>query len=294
MKKKILLTLFIIAIFVSVSNMNTNISYATRVGVSLPTFDIMVNGVKVDNRYRKYPFLVYKGVTYFPLTYHDCQFMGIEYGLLNNKVLLISTAETEGGYDEYKQKFPNSKFYIINVPKSKFAFNDLEFAFDNKLENTGIIKNPVLRFRDIYYIPVSELSQIWNWEYLFDAQTGLQINTQDSTIFYGKYTYDIRNTFKLGNDTVKFKIKYNRFMSSYKNNLYVSINSAPYKKLGNPNYIYGVVGKNEGNSVMNIKSDYFMELKEDYLYINAIDTQKKGESKIYKINIKSETTLPAK
>lgn len=32
---------------------------------------VHINGEKVDNTYREYPFVVYKGVTYLPLTYYD-------------------------------------------------------------------------------------------------------------------------------------------------------------------------------------------------------------------------------
>ena len=51
---------------------------STTVTVTLPTFKVVFNNTNVDNRYSKYPLIVYKDITYFPMTYSDCRFLGLE------------------------------------------------------------------------------------------------------------------------------------------------------------------------------------------------------------------------
>ena len=51
---------------------------ADTVQVTLPGFTVTLNGQVIDNSYRQYPLLVYKDITYFPMTYYDCRFLGVE------------------------------------------------------------------------------------------------------------------------------------------------------------------------------------------------------------------------
>ena len=44
---------------------------------SLPSFKVTLNGVEVKNEYREYPLFVYNDITYFPMTYFDCRFLGL-------------------------------------------------------------------------------------------------------------------------------------------------------------------------------------------------------------------------
>lgn len=46
----------------------------TTVTVTLPTFNVVLNDINIDNHYSKYPLIVYKDITYFPMTYSDCRF----------------------------------------------------------------------------------------------------------------------------------------------------------------------------------------------------------------------------
>ncbi len=51
---------------------------ATSVSVTIPTFKVRLNDVTIDNGYSQYPLIVYKDITYFPMTYYDSRFMGLE------------------------------------------------------------------------------------------------------------------------------------------------------------------------------------------------------------------------
>ena len=41
---------------------------AQAVDVALPAFDVTLNGIKADSVQSQYPFLVYKDITYVPMT----------------------------------------------------------------------------------------------------------------------------------------------------------------------------------------------------------------------------------
>ena len=51
---------------------------ADTVQVTLPGFTVTLNGQSTSNDYSKYPLLVYKDITYFPMTYYDCRLLGIK------------------------------------------------------------------------------------------------------------------------------------------------------------------------------------------------------------------------
>ena len=71
--------LFSVSLLVLLSMMIASISFAQQsVSVSLPTFKITMNNVKIDNNERLYPVIVYKDITYVPMTYKDSSFLGLE------------------------------------------------------------------------------------------------------------------------------------------------------------------------------------------------------------------------
>ena len=51
---------------------------ANTVQVTLPGFTVTLNGQSTGNEYSKYPLIVYKDITYFPMTYYDCRLLGLK------------------------------------------------------------------------------------------------------------------------------------------------------------------------------------------------------------------------
>ena len=51
---------------------------ANTVQVTLPGFTVTLNGQSTSNEYSKYPLIVYKDITYFPMTYYDCRLLGLK------------------------------------------------------------------------------------------------------------------------------------------------------------------------------------------------------------------------
>ena len=78
-------------------------SSARSATAAVPAFTVTLNGQVVDNSYRQYPLLVYKDITYFPMTYYDCRFLGLETSWKgSSEGLYITATGVSGAYDAYK------------------------------------------------------------------------------------------------------------------------------------------------------------------------------------------------
>ena len=73
--KKMIVSVFGIALL-AISTLP--VASAQSVNVSLPTFKITMNDVRIDNGERLYPIIVYRDITYVPMTYNDSRFLGLE------------------------------------------------------------------------------------------------------------------------------------------------------------------------------------------------------------------------
>lgn len=70
--KKFILPLLLLCAFLGIK------ASAQTLEVSLPQYQITVNGQTINNNASEYPFLEYKNILYFPLTYNMCEFVGLE------------------------------------------------------------------------------------------------------------------------------------------------------------------------------------------------------------------------
>ncbi len=145
---------------------------ATSVSVTIPTFKVRLNDVTVENAYNQYPLIVYKDITYFPMTYYDSRFMGLE-SLWDNTTGL-EIVKTGGNWDYHKYQSPNknSRLYSAQVAPFKIVVNGQ--LIDNKLETY-----PLLLFRNITYFPLTWRYAVneFGWQYAFDTNLGLEIRT---------------------------------------------------------------------------------------------------------------------
>ncbi|MDD4146004.1 MAG: hypothetical protein PHS83_02725 [Clostridia bacterium] len=148
---------------------------STSVTVTLPTFKVALNGVNMDNRYSKYPLIVYKDITYFPMTYSDCRFLGLECNWKGNQEgLLIDATDITAAYCPYKTKERNKSSYKATIPTFLIKIN-------GKLIDNGKEKHPILLFRDITYFPITWQYAVdeFGWDYSFDSHNGLIINSHN-------------------------------------------------------------------------------------------------------------------
>jgi len=286
-KLNLFLLTFIMLILVCAGITN---AYAAEVTVSLPTFNVTLNGVEIEDEYRQYPFIVYKDITYFPMTYFDSRFLGLVTEWDNLKGLEIYKTTETVEYEPYKQNWKNSNKYSALIPKFNIVVN-------GKAINNSTEKYPLLSFRNVTYFPMTWRFAMdeFGWKYSFTGEDGLIINSISSstspTTSPENSTYPgfIDKIFEVENDKIHVQIQHYR--TPFPGNLYISINDEKLSQFGNSEYVYGVTGYKDSNGTSMQSNDY-MELKDSWVYINAFNYYEEGSSRIYKVNIKTGETVP--
>lgn len=147
-------------------------AYAQTVTVQVPTFPVALNGVAYDNQHAKYPLLVYRDVTYFPMTYQLTRSMRLVTAWDAAKGLYIAqhTEETSGEPDMSGSNKLGGR-YTATVANYPITVNG--WAVDNSKE-----PYPLLNFRGVTYFPLSwqYADGEFGWELAWDASKGLRVN----------------------------------------------------------------------------------------------------------------------
>lgn len=186
--RKLAATLLIAALFVvgltfpGVGPLSSTV-HAAGVKVTIPTFKVTLNGAIIDNQKGKYPLIVYKDITYFPMTYYDCRFLSVETDWQGNeKGLFIKKSDVRGGYTPYLQSSKNSSTGIAKIVDFPVTINGEKI---NNLKETY----PLLSFRDITYFPMTWQYCVdeFCWAYSFDDKNGLTVDSTDNPVVsYGE------------------------------------------------------------------------------------------------------------
>lgn len=72
MKRLLLCLIFATVIF------SASFSVCAEESVTLPQFDVTFGEEEVESNYRQHPLIVYKDITYVPMTYYDCRYLGLK------------------------------------------------------------------------------------------------------------------------------------------------------------------------------------------------------------------------
>lgn len=149
---------------------------AQAVNVALPAFTVTLNGIQADPVQSQYPFLVYKDITYVPMTYHDARLLGLETkwtakeGLVINKASVFDAQTAASAYKPYTAGSKNGSTYQATVVEGAVSVQGK--AIDNSKE-----EYPLLLFRDVTYFPLTWrfAHDTFGWQYTFDSKNGLKI-----------------------------------------------------------------------------------------------------------------------
>jgi hypothetical protein len=144
------------------------------VRVALPEFEVNLNGHKVENQFREYPLLVYRDITYFPMTWYDTRLLGLEANWSPNEGLNIKQNQVTSSYVPFNSDHRNAATYAAEVPASTVTINGKEI--DNTKE-----KYPLLSFRDVTYFPMTWrfAHDDFGWDYNWDNTSGLSITSHN-------------------------------------------------------------------------------------------------------------------
>ncbi|MCH4890326.1 hypothetical protein EZV73_22275 [Acidaminobacter sp. JC074] len=180
MKK--IISIIILVLLVS----QVTLGESALVEVTLPGFDIELNGTSIDNTTEEYPFISYNNVTYIPMTWNFSRGLGLESSWDAERGLSIKKSESvediEVGTNGNNDMSASYQASLVSFPVS---INGM--AIDNASEDY-----PLLSFRDITYFPMT-------WKYIvdefggeskWDPSTGLVVKTnktvsRDSVSFHG-------------------------------------------------------------------------------------------------------------
>ncbi|MCR8643814.1 DUF5050 domain-containing protein [Paenibacillus sp. N1-5-1-14] len=157
----------------------TGISHAasTDVQVKLPNYKVTLNGHTVNNLNRKYPLIVYKDITYVPMTWYDSHLLGLNMKWSLEKGLDISKGQVSSSYATYPSESINTTSYTAEAPASTITINGQ--TIDNSKETY-----PLLSFRDVTYFPLTWrfAHDEFGWAYNWDNAEGLSIQSNNPQI----------------------------------------------------------------------------------------------------------------
>ena len=145
--------------------------------VTMPTFSVTLNGTQIDSSMREYPLIVYKNITYFPMTYYDCRYLGLETIWNSDTGLYINKTGVSGLYRDYRSTRTNPKYGTATMSNFSIVVNGM--VIDNALE-----EYPLLLFRDVTYFPMTWrfCHDAFGWSYDFSETMGLVIHSDNPSV----------------------------------------------------------------------------------------------------------------
>ena len=162
---------------------------ASQVAVSKASFPVIINGRVVENDYREYPFILYNSITYFPMTYEDCAYLGLENNWTQETGNTITKAQSSGYYRDFispdMESFPaNAIATVVSTP-----INVMGEAVSNATQ-----QYPILNYNDVLYFPLTwDWGQKFGWAVTFHENKQLEIATGDFADIGYYYLYNIEN-----------------------------------------------------------------------------------------------------
>ncbi len=168
MKKFLLTLVFVLMVFSSA------VVFAEE-AVTLPAFDVTFGEEAVESEQRQFPLIVYKDITYVPMTYFDCRYLGLKTDW-NGETRTLSIEQTpiNCAYRDYKWEWKNNK-------NNKASVCDFNIVVNGKTIDNSKEEYPLLTFRDVTYFPLTWRFAVdeFGWEYSFDAENGLVIKAKN-------------------------------------------------------------------------------------------------------------------
>ena len=149
---------------------------AEQVEVTLPGFPVTLNGQTTSSEHSRYPFLVYKDITYFPMTYYDGRLLGLYTAWTARSGLEIR--KNDAPFYEYLREVTektNARTQTAQIVEGPVRVNGVRI--DNNSE-----PYPLLFFRDVTYFPLTWRFAVeeFGWQYSFDSENGLVITNPDA------------------------------------------------------------------------------------------------------------------
>lgn len=156
MKRNLALFLALTVIVTSVITVPA-LAKGNEVRVKIAPFYTEIENVSVDNRYVEYPLITYKDITYFPMTYNLCAFLGLRSGFDAEKGLYIISIPSS--YDPDAPLFGGDAVNSLSA-SYKAVIPTYPVYLNGQLIDNTQEEYPLLNFRNITYFPMT-----WRFAY---------------------------------------------------------------------------------------------------------------------------------
>lgn len=278
----------------------------TEVTVRLPSFAVTLNGTQIDSAHSEYPLIVYRDITYFPMTYHGARFLHLKcnwYSVEPMGILFVGYSETgEQAWTHYPADGENPQTATATIAEYNIAVNttDKGELLDNASEDY-----PLLNFRGVTYFPLTWRFAVdeFGWEYRFDHENGLQINAKE------QFRPELEDAV-LGNTMPSSALSRKTYIYDCEKNEYVGY---PYSNMGNASFVYRKKGEETiafDASTLFSDGEYLFDrqlapnggmmqaesapvLENGVLTISAVKTDHSGQQNVsLRIDLRNRTLLP--
>ena len=189
MKKNFSLFLALTLLITSVISVPVH-AKGNEVTVKIAPFYTQIENVSVDNRYVEYPLITYKDVTYFPMTYHLCAFLGLRSGFDAEKGLYITSIL--GEYDPTAPLFGGNAVNSLSATYTAVIPTYPVYLNGQLIDNTKE-EYPLLNFRNITYLPMT-------WHFAYEELCFDITWSDEDYAFYLKKGNSANNTFVYAED----------------------------------------------------------------------------------------------
>lgn len=140
---------------------------------TIATGPVVMNGQKIDSATARYPLLVYNNITYVPMTFDLCRFMGLATGWDNRiKTLYIDRSRERWPY------VPDTGYAArsgeVTVTRAMNPIVVCDVPVDNSVES-----HPLLLYSGVTYFPLTfdYIVHAFGWTYTWDGVNGLNITS---------------------------------------------------------------------------------------------------------------------
>lgn len=268
------------------------------VTVTLPTFAVTLNDTKIDSAHSEYPLIVYRDITYFPMTYHASRFLHLKsswYQTEPKGTLFV------GYSDASEDTWIDTPAAGRNASTAKATVADYQIAV-NTVDKSEFLDNsaepyPLLNFRGVTYFPLTWrfAAEEFGWDYRFDTKTGLSIRSTE------QFRPELEDSL-LANSAPSAALVQKTYFYSADKSEYAGV---PYSNLSGATFVY----RRSGEAALTLKAEdlfsdgeYYYDcqdgtnapvLSDGVLTLSARQMDSTGQTTVrLKIDLRSGTLLP--
>lgn len=156
----------------SSSSSTTTTSKSNFVIITIPEYDVTVNGELIDTLHSQYPVIAYKNITYFPMTSDYLAGIGLDLKFSSLEGLKINVKNEVGALN---QSFLGTYNILGSEHNAQLVPFDVEVN-GKKIENDNE-DYPVLLYKDITYFPMTWRFSVteFGWTTKWSEESGFGI-----------------------------------------------------------------------------------------------------------------------